>query len=174
MTIQQITESLKQNHRVFTDYILSLNEQEYTHSIPEKWTAGQQLDHIIKSVSPVTLAFRLPKFILGWQFGKANRPSKSYDELVVKYKSKLAVGGAAPGRFVPKIQSFSNRQALVKSLKETVSSLCKKVANCPESDLDSYILPHPLLGKLTLREMLYFTMYHVQHHEELTKKYLKK
>jgi hypothetical protein len=25
-------------------------------------------------------------------------------------------------------------------------------------------LPHPLLGKLTLREMLYFTAYHADHH----------
>jgi hypothetical protein len=32
--------------------------------------------------------------------------------------------------------------------------------------LDLLILPHPLLGKLTLREMLYFTLYHVEHHEK--------
>jgi hypothetical protein len=26
------------------------------------------------------------------------------------------------------------------------------------------VLPHPLLGKLTIREMLYFTVYHGEHH----------
>jgi hypothetical protein len=25
-------------------------------------------------------------------------------------------------------------------------------------------LPHPLLGKLTVREMLFFTLYHQRHH----------
>jgi hypothetical protein len=34
----------------------------------------------------------------------------------------------------------------------------------PENDLDKYRLPHPLLGKLTLREMLFFTLYHNRHH----------
>ncbi len=29
---------------------------------------------------------------------------------------------------------------------------------------DRTLLPHPLLGKLTVREMLYFTIYHVEHH----------
>jgi hypothetical protein len=32
--------------------------------------------------------------------------------------------------------------------------------NWGESELDSYILPHPILGKLTIREMLFFTLYH--------------
>jgi hypothetical protein len=33
-----------------------------------------------------------------------------------------------------------------------------------EDDLDNHRLPHPLLGKLTVREMLFFTLYHIQHH----------
>jgi hypothetical protein len=165
---------LQQNHQDFINYILSLNEHEYEYSANGKWSAGQQLDHIVRSVSPVTMAFRLPKFMLDWFFGKTNRPSKSYDELVAKYKSKLATGGAASGRFVPKNQMFTGRDVLLKKLNKTVESLCEKIANCSEAELDTYILPHPLLGKLTLREMLYFTAYHVQHHQELIGKYLQK
>lgn len=30
--------------------------------------------------------------------------------------------------------------------------------------LDSYLLPHPLLGKMTVREILFFTLYHNLHH----------
>jgi len=33
-----------------------------------------------------------------------------------------------------------------------------------ESELDGYLLPHPLIGKLTIREMLFFTMYHNLRH----------
>jgi hypothetical protein len=35
---------LTQNHQVFTDYILSLNEQEYEYAAAGKWSAGQQLE----------------------------------------------------------------------------------------------------------------------------------
>ena len=41
-------------------------------------------------------------------------------------------------------------------------------------DLDKYVLPHPLLGKVTLREMLYFTIHHNEHHLELLKAGLRK
>jgi hypothetical protein len=33
-----------------------------------------------------------------------------------------------------------------------------------EAELDRYTLPHPLLGDLTMREMLCFTLYHNQRH----------
>jgi len=48
--------------------------------------------------------------------------------------------------------------------------LCRKTMKHSEAALDKYILPHPLLGKLTLREMLYFTAYHVAHHKQLVEK----
>jgi hypothetical protein len=44
--------------------------------------------------------------------------------------------------------------------------LARRIDRFSETQLDQLILPHPLLGKLTLREMLYFTIYHVQHHQK--------
>jgi len=49
-----------------------------------------------------------------------------------------------------------------------VNRLCARVRKYNEQQLDSYILPHPLIGKLTLREMLYFTLYHAEHHHKQT------
>ncbi|QLH34686.1 MAG: DinB family protein [Cyclobacteriaceae bacterium] len=57
-------------------------------------------------------------------------------------------------------------------LTKEVNRLAAKLNRFSEAELDLYILPHPLLGKLTLREMIYFTCYHVQHHQELTTKNL--
>ena len=33
-----------------------------------------------------------------------------------------------------------------------------------EEDLSSYVIPHPILGKFSVREMLYFTIFHTTHH----------
>ena len=30
--------------------------------------------------------------------------------------------------------------------------------------MDNFLIKHPLLGKITLRELCYFTIYHTQHH----------
>ena len=53
------------------------------------------------------------------------------------------------------------------ALLREVEALCSRLERMDEKQLDAYLLPHPLLGKLTLREMLYFTIYHVEHHGRL-------
>lgn len=172
MNKDKILTELRERHKSFTGYIQSLNEKDFTFSKDAKWTAGQQLDHVYRSISPLALAFTLPKFVPGLLFGKANRPSKTYDEVVNKYKDKLANGGVATGQFVPPAIAFSSKEKLLKQTNTKVESLCKKVNSFSEKQLDEYILPHPLLGKLTVREMLYFTIYHVEHHLMITKRNL--
>ena len=172
MNRQEIITKLKENHQAFVDYILALPDDEFLQHQPEKWSAGQQLDHIYRAVSPVTMAFGLPGFMLKLFFGKPNRNGRTYDELVKKYKSKLAAGGAASGRFIPKPVAVSDRLNLAKSLILKVGKLCFRVDKCSEHELDTKLLPHPLLGKLTLREMLYFTIYHAEHHLAIIKQNL--
>jgi hypothetical protein len=112
----------------------------------------------------------LPKFIISLFFGKTNRPSKTYDELVNKYLGKLANGGKASGRFVPDKGSIKKKEKISKSLSASINRLVSNIERFSEEDLDTLILPHPLLGKLTVREMMYFTIFHVEHHFESVKK----
>ena len=167
MTKEVIIKKLLSNHQEFVELIFSLTENEFSYSPNGKWTAGQHFEHIYLSVSPLTKALRMPGLLLKLIFGKANRPSKDYDALVKKYHDKLEKGGAASGRFIPKQIAFDDREKLQQKLLRTVKKLCKAVDGYTEQELDQYILPHPLLGKLTIREMLYFTMYHVEHHKKL-------
>lgn len=133
-------------------------------SPPEKWNAGQQLDHLIRAVSPLAQGLRLPKFIISIIFGKSNRPSKTYEELVKKYLLKLQEGGKASGRFIPSEILPTDKQKNVELLMKKIERLALNINNYSEQQLDTFILPHPLLGKVTLREMMYFTIYHAEHH----------
>ncbi len=168
MTKREIQQQLQDNYFRFIKQINDLSDSDFLRSYNDKWTAGQQLDHIIKSVAPVNLALILPGFLLSIYFGKANRPSKSYEALVEKYKLKLEAGGRASSPFIPKGVSLNDREKLSKKLEALTLSLVKRVNTFSEEKLDLLILPHPLLGKLTLREMLYFTICHVKHHEKQT------
>jgi hypothetical protein len=170
MNKSEIIQSIQTNHQQFADYILSLSVDEFLHRKKDKWTAGQQVAHIVKSVSPVNMAFGLPRIAPRLLFGKSTRASKTYEELVNKYKEKLAKGGKASGRFVPKDAGIQEKPLLPKQMMYYVDQLCNQVNKASEEELDIYILPHPLLGKLTFREMLYFTAYHVEHHYEITKR----
>jgi hypothetical protein len=170
MQKQTIKSHLLESHHSFISYLDTLTEQELQSAKDDKWSAVQQLEHIHLSVQPVGLVFGFPKFLLKLIWGKANRTSLSYDDLVKKYMSKLEKGGKASGRFVPKEVSYERALKLKVVLKNEVEKLVRKLDNFTEDDLDKYVLPHPLLGKLTLREMLCFTIYHVKHHEEIVKR----
>ena len=168
-TKPQIISALNENVDAFNNYIAPLTKEQFEVSPNGKWSAGQNLDHLIRAIKPLQLPYGLPKFALRILFGKTNRPSKTYDELVARYKAKLAAGGRASGPFIPPFISFAKKDELIKKYAEQKQKLILKIEKQNEKDLDVYILPHPLLGKVTLREMLYFTIHHNEHHLELLK-----
>ena len=164
-----IIEAIATHHNAFVSSIESLEAATFEFSWMNKWTPGQQLNHIRKSIDPVVLAFWIPRFLLKYQFGLSNRPSRTYQELVDRYLKVLENNKAiAPKRFAPKKIHFSERKKEFIAYKKSVQRLLALAEKCPEKDLGLYVIPHPLIGKLTLREMLFFCVYHVQHHNKLT------
>ncbi len=163
----EIIEALDKNANAFNQFILSLDKEQFENTNDGKWSAAQNLDHLILAIKPLQPAYGLPGFVLKILFGKANRPSRSYEALVEKYRLKLSAGGKASARFIPKIILFGKKDTLVKRYNRQKDKFIKKIKKQSEDKLDNYILPHPLLGKITLREMLFFTIYHNEHHLQI-------
>jgi DinB superfamily len=165
-----INAALHQNHDAFIVRVLAVPVNERDVPRNGKWTPAQHIEHILRAVRPVAMALLVPKWFLRWRFGKPNRIPRDFDGLVQRYKEKLAAGGRASGRFVPPTIPASEVERIAASIRSTVSALSRRVDMWTEVDLDTVLLPHPLLGKLTVREMLYFTVYHVQHHHALVER----
>ncbi len=168
-TKQEIVDDLGINGKMFSDYITRLSAAEFEETPNGKWSAGQNLEHLIKSISPVNLALRLPKILPRMLYGSANRGSKTFDELVTRYTERLAAGGTASSPFVPKVVLSSQKDAKLAAFSREIDRLARVIPTWSEGDLDEYILPHPLLGKVTVREMLFFTVYHIEHHLQILK-----
>ncbi|MFT3681121.1 MAG: DinB family protein [Ferruginibacter sp.] len=138
-----------------------------------KWSVAENIKHLVISTNISRLAFILPPFIVRWIAGKPNRNSRSYEQLVEKYRTRLAEGGKAKGRFVPKkLEVQYGKQKLLQQWDQAalkfISALKKKRTS--ETKLDDYLVRHPLLGRITLRELCYFTIYHTEHHLAIIKK----
>jgi hypothetical protein len=157
MTIPEIKNALTERHRSFTDYLHTLTHDDFMFSLNNKWTAGQQLEHIYLSVHALNGGMKVPKVFLGWVMGKANRPSKTYDKLVEKYLERIKENPTAPSPFIPVNIKFAQRTETIEKLHKEVAKLCRHTGCYSEEQLDKYILPHPRLGKQTIREMLYST-----------------
>lgn len=162
-----INAALFRNHEDFIARVHAVPMTQRTESRNGKWSPAQHIEHILRAVRPVAMALLVPKWFLRWRFGRPNRPPRDYEGLVQRYKEKLAAGGRASGRFVPPEVPASDVDAIAASVKKSVAVLARRVNNWSEHDLDTVLLPHPLLGKVTVREMLYFTIYHAQHHQAL-------
>ena len=173
MDKQTIINSLTDNYNSFVKYVTELTQVEYLHNYQQKWTAGQQLEHIVLCVKPLVQVFSLDKQIIEQNFGKTDRQNRSYQILLDTYLEKLKEGGKAPDRFVPETNLSNDREILIDTLTKLVKELCLKIDTFTDNELDCLLIPHPLLGNLTLREMLYNAIYHVTHHQNLTEENLK-
>jgi hypothetical protein len=165
-SIEKIRSELNQVTEQLVQYCSSLSNEKFFYQPLDKWSAAQQVKHLIKATDTGRLAFSLPKFILRVVAGKPNRSSRTYDELVNKYQLKLEQGGKSSGRYIPKPIPFTYGKEkmlaeFARSMKKMENSL---IAKWMDMQLDNYIAPHPLLGKITLRELCYFTIHHTLHH----------
>lgn len=162
MTKEKIIEKLQKGIDAVMTTAQPVTDSVFFRKLDSKWSIAENLEHLILSVKPLNLAFSLPKFILLY-FGKPNRPIRTYDELVNKYLEKLGAGGRATSSFIPR-SNYSDKDLLTLIFKTENEKFIISLTKWNENDLDRYLLPHPLLGKLYAREMLYFTIYHTQHH----------
>ena len=80
----------------------------------------------------------------------------------------LREGGRA-GRYAPSIRRVpvdvaEYRREVLQAHRAEVVRLADRILGWTRHQVDTFQLPHPLLGKVTVREMLMFTLYHNQHH----------
>ena len=164
----EIIEALKLEYKQFINWFENQPDDHFDREFEVgKWTAGQHAVHIVQSTAPINKAMRLPKLALKTMFGKNNRDERTFQEVVDKYQAKLAGGGVAGGDFLPDPTPASMKPKVLGNLKNEIERLEKIIGKWKEDDLSTFLLPHPLLGKMTLRELLLFTVYHTSHHRKV-------
>jgi hypothetical protein len=142
----------------------SYGEARFDYAPPGKWTAGQHLDHLIRSAKEVNKALGLPKFILRLAFGKPNRPVRDYETVKAKYDQGLASGVKASGKFIPPQIDRSQQAKVIQSYWDLQLKFERTLQKWNDTSIDKYLLPHPALGKMYVREMLFFVIFHTEHH----------
>ncbi len=167
----EIAAAMKHLHAESERYLLGVPAGEFAAPQGEKWSPADHVRHLAKSTFPLVPALGLPKFLLGLRFGRAVADSRGFAALREDYRARLRETGATAGRFAPSPRPLPGdleawQREVLGSWRGAVLGLAGKIPRWSEPALDRYLLPHPLLGKLTVREMLLFTVYHNAHHLE--------
>src|SRR5690606_12513808 len=95
--------------------------------------------------------------------------SRHYADVRQVYQTALANGGAASGPFIPELDNHpadpqAEQARLLQAWQKSGAALVKAAQSWKDTDLDRIRLPHPLIGLLTVREMLLWNIYHDLHH----------
>lgn len=172
MTIQsklEIISALQDSNQRAQAWFSAIPAQEYFARQGEVWSAADNVDHMLKAIKPIVKALKLPRVALQTMFGKADKPSRTYEEVCQTYRAEIAKGAKASGRFLPDEDvPVENRETFkvqqLQQLSKAVEDLVSACEQWGEDFLDQYQLPHPVIGNLTVREMLFFTIYHNLRH----------
>ncbi len=167
-TKEELLAQLRELHKVSSAFWDSFSTEAFFAPVGSGWSPAGNVRHLNKAIQPLARALRLPRIVLRLLFGKPQKPSRSYAALRDTYRGVLSKGGGAGG-FAPEPSpslgsTDADRAKLMATREALANQLADVVGRWREADLDRYRLPHPLLGKLTVREMLLFTVYHNYHH----------
>jgi hypothetical protein len=168
MNKSELITNLNTAHFAFWDTAIQLPNP--TISINGKWSVAQNVEHINTTLSRVNNYLSLPKATIESNFGLSNRESINKELFTEKYLQALANGAKATAPFIPELNPKANIKELVLQGKSNLESFISNLQNWSEEELEKYGCPHPALGKITVREMLYFIIFHTQHHHKTIKK----
>jgi hypothetical protein len=159
------------NGSLFKTANLFTEEQFFKRPTETKWSAAENIEHLVLVTKPMVGLFANPAVILE-RWGVTDKPSRGQDEIANAYLKVTNGAGKAPDRLVPQATESTQAKQLDK-LKQVNEEYLKTMALLTEPQLLTYQIPHPFIGNLTVKEFLHFMTFHVEHHHEAIKKLLK-
>lgn len=166
-TKAEICEGLTTTLNLVATEIAAISNHDFTAKPhPETWSIAEEFDHILKANSTVSSALKRKPFLLKWKFGKPNRALRSYTEVQDRYNQKLVdiKGVPAPAAFRSKEGQEFHKSNMLSHWNSTTNKLNLRITKWSDRNLNRTLLPHPLLGKMMVREILFFTNFHTLHH----------
>ena len=168
----KIQKLINEKHDALIQFLMTHEDEKWNTGPDGKWTTGQHCIHLIQSTKPLNKALSIPKFILQYKFGKANRPTRTYDEVVSRYLEKLTkLNGKVVSPYSNNMPATppNGKKNIILELTYQKDILLKKLNKLSEAQLDKYLIPHPAMGRMLLREIIMWSAYHVEHHHNILK-----
>lgn len=129
------------------------------------WGVSHHLAHLASGHGRLTRAFRtrdlLPR--------QAGVPSRGYAAVRDAYRAALALAPKdmlARNATTGAVEAGTTHMEVLGRYASAASELRRAAQEWNETELDERLIPHPLLGPLPAREMLWFMLYHDLHHLE--------
>jgi DinB superfamily len=165
-TLDEIRAAIPAQHRRFTDYLRGLPLATFLGSLDNTWSPLQHMQHVMNSETT------LGGFIGARKFLPLQTPavSKKYNEIITIYLAALEATPIPNNPFPPPEYGALDALEATRGLAlgeflRGGDQLVNALQSYSDAELDTFQGRHPLLGMMSLREFLLFTVYHVEHHQ---------
>lgn len=170
MTQQELFARIDEKFDAVCAHVESQDIDEFVKAhTPEKWSNGQHLDHLRKTTRALNKGLAMPKLALKLKFGSKKGEENSYEDIEDRYH-KLVGQATAPKSVIPDELSAEDKGRVIKWFQQEKETMKEALAKYSDKQLSGYVLPHPVLGKLSIREMTYWCIMHTEHHHALMKR----
>lgn len=160
---------LQKLHVEISSRMDELSTEEFLARQGEHWSPAEHIRHLVTAVRAVARGMTAPKLLLALRFGVTFKGSRSFEQVRDLYRAVLAAGGKASGRYDPAgrkidMEPEDSRAFVMRRWAQVGDELDSAVESWGDRALDRLRAKHPLLSMMTIRELLYFTLYHNAHH----------
>ncbi|MEO6348285.1 MAG: DinB family protein [Aquaticitalea sp.] len=164
-----IADLLEEKSQALLNWLALQDPVQWTQGPTGKWTSGQLALHLLQSIKPLNDALSMPKFLLRYKFGIANRESRDYETVVNRYQERLIEwqGKTFKTSQNMKVPKLKEKGYILTRLQVENKKLQYKTKKMSDRNLDTLILPHPLMGKMPVREIIMWTAHHIEHHTKI-------
>jgi len=172
MDKDDIADLIEEKHQILFDWIEKQPVENWGKGPEGKWTISQQILHLANSLQALNKSLIYPRVFFKYRFGTSKRESRDYDTIVKKFQEKLIEKQHKAKKVNRKIKKTKqkDRERLLTRLQIQSKKLQYKIKRISDENLDTLVLPHPFMGKMTVREFIMWTAYHTEHHTKILKK----
>jgi len=167
MDITVILQKIKELEVLATEIFSDVSDANWKKNlIPAKWSMADQQGHLLLSAYQVTGVYKQPDTFFE-PFGSPPILKRSYEDLFKLYQQRLADGQKATPDSIANPEDLLNSSDGLDAWKAVCQKLINRLnENWTEERLDKFVVPHPALGLITTRELLFFQIFHSNHHLE--------
>ena len=169
----EIIDALRQVQHTVAETVQRIPAAQFERGSAESWSPADYLKHLLLSFKPFAKAISFPPAALKRRFGEVSHPPMTFSKVVARYQARLDEGVRAedyeavtPATF--RLPEGSLGYDAERDLQTTLLDLWNEahermftaLDQWTEADLDTVQILHPAIGSISVREMLFFTLYH--------------
>jgi hypothetical protein len=165
-TLPELRAAILETHSAFETYLRGLPLEVFLNSVQGTWSPWQHAQHVMMGENALAGALTSRKLRLL----EVPAVSRSYGAVVDAYRTALANteivnNPLSPPPYAALDALEATRAFALSEWRSSGEALSKSLDGYSDAELDALQGRHPLLGWLSLRELLMFMVYHVAHHQ---------